>query len=80
MKRIRSKYHILHAIRAVSPRLRKTIVENSDNGLVLVLFMVLNVLNGNCKAKAKRLHLAADGRKGDDLDQKGEFERTAVDS
>jgi hypothetical protein len=58
MKRIRSNYH-LHALKVASPRLRKAIVENSNNGLVLgIAEPVLNVLNGNCKisdASTKRM-------------------------
>jgi hypothetical protein len=59
MKRIRSNYHLLHALKVAPPRLRKAIVENSDKGLFLgIAELVLNVLKGNCKisdASTKRL-------------------------
>jgi len=50
MKRIRSNFHPLHALKSASPRLRKTIIENSDKDLALgIVDLEINVLNGNCK-------------------------------
>jgi hypothetical protein len=46
----RSNYHLLQALKAASPRLRKAILVNSNRDLVLgIAELAINVLNGNCK-------------------------------
>jgi len=50
MKHTRSNYDLLQTLKCASPRLRKAIIENWENDLVLgIVELALNVLNGNCK-------------------------------
>jgi len=50
MRRIRSNFHILHALKDVRPKLRRVIIANSDKDLLnSISECALNVLGGNVK-------------------------------
>jgi len=65
MKRVKSNYQTLHALKTAEPRLRKAIVSNCKKDLVNTISeCVLNVLNGNfrlrgCTKRKLRKHNAA---------------------
>ena len=50
MKRVKSKYHALHVLKTVEPKLRKAIISNCNKELVnSISECILNVWNGNVK-------------------------------
>jgi len=50
MKHTRSNYDLSQTLKCASPRLRKAIIENWENDLVLgIVELALNVLNRNSK-------------------------------
>ena len=60
MKRIRSHYHSLHALKDAHPKLRRAIIANSNEDLLKSISeCALNVLTGNVKlsnCKKRELH------------------------
>lgn len=50
MKRIRANKFLLYALQSAKPKLFKSIIENSDRGLILAICEIIyNVLRGNVR-------------------------------
>ena len=57
MKRVRSNYHALHALKTAEPRLRNPLITNCNKELVnCISECVLHVLNGNITLSGCKMH------------------------
>lgn len=56
MANVQKYMHVLHTLQTATPRLRKSILENSDNQLIKTLIeCVQNTLNGNVVLNQKEI-------------------------